>query len=75
MIEYWLGLVLYALLVFILIADEGHIPLAADPFRGLLKNYAGLYNYNAIHVYFVLLMPGSLQILATLFLVAWFSLP
>ena len=57
MIEYWLGLVLYALLVFILIADEGHIPLviAADPFRGLLKNYAGLYNYNAIHVYVVLL--------------------
>ena len=57
MIEYWLGLVLYALLVFILIADEGHIPLviAADPFRELLKNYAGLYNYNVIHVYVVLL--------------------
>ncbi len=53
MIEYWLGLVLYALLVFILIADEGHIPLviAAAPYRGLLKNYAGLYNYNAMHVY------------------------
>ena len=51
MIKNWLGLVLYALLVFILIADEGHIPLAADPFRGLLKNYARLYNCNVVSEY------------------------
>ena len=51
------------MLVFILIADEGHIPLviAADPFRGLLKNYAGFYNYNAIHVYVVLLNANFLK--------------